>query len=253
MNNYNLYMIKFEGVTKTYKTGQKAALKNVNLEILGKEFVFLVGASGSGKSTFLSLVLRQEKPDAGTISVAGMSINKFSNRHIPIYRRKLGVVFQGFKLLETKNVYENVSFALDVIGAPRRLIRHRVPEALDLVGLSGKEDRMPYELSGGEQQRVAIARAFVNKPLVILADEPTGNLDPTTSKGIMKVLEQINKETGTTIVMATHSEEIVNSMKKRVVELANGKIVRDEKYGTYDSKNAAGMSLQMRSVTNQGI
>jgi cell division transport system ATP-binding protein len=237
-------LIHFEDVTKSYKKGQRAALNGVSLDIDRGEFVFLVGPSGSGKSTLMSLVLRESKPDDGLVQVAGRNLSTVPTRHVPIYRRKLGVVFQGFRLLQTKNVYENVSFALEVIGKPRHTINALVPEALKLVGLEGKENRMPYELSGGEQQRVAIARAFVNKPLVILADEPTGNLDPVTSVGIMKLFDEINKM-GTTVLMATHNEEIVNAERRRVIELSQGKLIRDEKGGMYsvkvqDSKETAG-------------
>jgi cell division transport system ATP-binding protein len=225
-------MILFENVTKTYIKGTKSALNNVSVNIDKGEFVFLVGPSGAGKSTFMHLILREKKADGGLIQVAGRDVSIIPNRHVPIYRRKIGVVFQGFRLLQNKTVYENIAFALQVIGTPKHTVDSLVPIALETVGLKGKENRMPHELSGGEQQRVAIARAFVNKPLIILADEPTGNLDPTTSLGIMKVLDDINKM-GTTIIMATHNEEIVNTSKRRVIELQAGKIVRDEKEGRY--------------------
>jgi cell division transport system ATP-binding protein len=196
------------------------------------EFVFLVGASGSGKSTFLRLVLKEEKATKGVVRVSGKDVAKLSSWKVPHLRRTIGVVFQDFRLLPNKTVFENVAFALQVIGKPRHAISHTVPEVLELVGLAGKETRFPHELSGGEQQRVAIARAFVNRPAILLADEPTGNLDPATSAGIMRLLDRINT-TGTTIVMATHDTEIVDQMRKRVVELENGLKVRDEDQGVY--------------------
>ena len=196
--------------------------------------MFLVGASGSGKTTLLSLLLREEEANGGEIHVGGNDLRRLSNRQVPQYRRSLGFIFQDYKLLNNKTVYQNVAFALEVIGTSRATIRSLVPRVLETVGLTGKENNYPHELSGGEAQRVAIARAYVNHPQIILADEPTGNLDPTTSLGIMEVLDAINR-TGTTIVMATHNEEIVNSMRKRVVELHEGKIVRDEREGSYDS------------------
>ena len=207
-------------------------MNQVNLELTKGEFVFLVGASGSGKSTFLRLVLKEEKATKGIVRVSGKDVAKLSSWKVPQLRRTIGVVFQDFRLLPNKTVFENVAFALQVIGKPRHAISHTVPEVLDLVGLEGKEHRFPHELSGGEQQRVAIARAFVNRPAILLADEPTGNLDPTTSGGIMRLLERINK-TGTTIVMATHDTEIVDSMRKRVIELQDGKKVRDQDRGVY--------------------
>ncbi len=229
---YNIGMIKFKNVTKVYKKNARPALDDVSVDIEHGEFVFLVGSSGSGKSTFLSLVIRAERANSGSIQVAGKDLGKLTNWKVPALRQQLGVVFQNFRLLQNKTVYENVAFALKVIGKSRHVIKTLVFEALKIVNLEDKADRMPYELSGGEQQRVAIARAFVNRPLIILADEPTGNLDPTTSQGIMRVLSMINKM-GTTVVMATHSEEIVNSMKKRVIELHNGRVVRDEKNAGY--------------------
>jgi cell division transport system ATP-binding protein len=225
-------MIKFKEVTKVYKKNARPALDGVSVDIEHGEFVFLVGSSGSGKSTFLSLVIRAERANAGSVQVAGKDLGKLTNWKVPALRQQLGVVFQNFRLLQNKTVYENVAFALKVIGKSRHSIKTLVFEALKIVGLEDKADRMPYELSGGEQQRVAIARAFVNRPLIILADEPTGNLDPVTSQGIMRVFSMINKM-GTTVVMATHSEEIVNTMKKRVIELQGGKIVRDEKNAGY--------------------
>ena len=225
-------MIRFDSVSKIYSGTSRPALNDVTLEILRGEFVFLVGASGSGKSTFLRLVLKEDKPTKGTIHVLGQQLSQLSGRKVPYYRRNLGVVFQDFRLLPTKTVFENVAFALQVIGKPRHHIMTTVPDTLELVGLEGKEKRRPHELSGGEQQRVAIARAFVNRPSILLADEPTGNLDPTTSPGIMRLLDRINR-TGTTVVMATHDDDIVDQMRKRVVELENGRVVRDQARGVY--------------------
>ncbi|HVL97761.1 MAG TPA: cell division ATP-binding protein FtsE [Egibacteraceae bacterium] len=224
-------MIRLDNVTKTYKNSV-VALKDISLEIAKGEFVFLVGASGSGKSTFIKLLLKDEDPDTGDIYVAGKRLNSLKAWRIPALRRELGCVFQDFKLLDTKTVGENVSFALEVIGKPRSAIQRTVPEVLDLVGLAHKHDAMPHELSGGEQQRVSIARAFVNRPRILLCDEPTGNLDPTTSVGIMKLLDRINR-TGTTVVMATHDQHIVDSMRRRVVELSGGVLVRDQTRGVY--------------------
>jgi cell division transport system ATP-binding protein len=219
-------------VTKVYATGVRPALSEVTLEIDRGEFVFLVGPSGSGKSTFLRLLLREEVPTAGSVFVAGRDIAKLSYWKVPGLRRTIGCVFQDFRLLPNKTVAENVAFALEVIGQSRQRVAQVVPEVLDLVGLSGKERRLPDELSGGEQQRVAIARAFVNRPMLLLADEPTGNLDPTTSVGIMKLLDRINR-TGTTVLMATHDAAIVDSMRRRVVELDAGVLVRDQTRGVY--------------------
>ncbi len=227
-------MIRFEDVTKVYARGARPALDSVDLEIERGEFVFLVGASGSGKSTFLRLVLREERPTAGRVFVAGKDLSTLSTWKVPHLRRQIGTVFQDFRLLPTKTVFENVAFALQVIGRPRHHILTTVPDTLELVGLEGKEKRLPHELSGGEQQRVAIARAFVNRPSILLADEPTGNLDPTTSVGIMRLLDRINR-TGTTVVMATHDDEIVDQMRKRVVELDSGQLVRDQSRGVYGS------------------
>jgi cell division transport system ATP-binding protein len=196
------------------------------------EFVFLIGASGSGKSTFLRLLLREEVPTKGRVYVANFDVVRMSRRRVPRLRQSIGCVFQDFRLLHNKTVAENVAFALEVIGKPRNTIRKVVPEVLELVGLEGKSARMPHELSGGEQQRVAIARAFVNRPLMLLADEPTGNLDPDTSQDIMLLLERINR-TGTTVVMATHDHSIVDSMRRRVVELSLGQVVRDDSRGVY--------------------
>jgi cell division transport system ATP-binding protein len=225
-------VINFDNVTKVYPNQNRASLENVNLSIDKGEFVFLVGPSGSGKSTFLRLVLKEERPSEGRIHVAGRDLARLSNWKVPHLRRRIGCVFQDFRLLPNKNVYQNVAFALEVIGKNRRFIQRVVPEVVDLVGLEGKHNRMPNELSGGEQQRVAVARAFVNRPMILLADEPTGNIDPATSIGIMKVLDRINR-TGTTVVMATHDAAIVDSMRKRVIELEYGKVVRDQVRGIY--------------------
>ncbi|MBO0890029.1 MAG: cell division ATP-binding protein FtsE [Acidothermales bacterium] len=225
-------MISFEDVTKLYPTQTRPALQNVSVEVEKGEFIFLVGASGSGKSTFLRLVLREERATGGDVHVAGKDLSRLSSWKVPQLRRQIGCVFQDFRLLPNKNVRENVAFALEVLGKNRKLINRWVPETLELVGLDGKAERLPDELSGGEQQRVAIARAFVNRPMILLADEPTGNLDPATSIGIMKILDRINR-TGTTVVMATHDAAIVDSMRKRVVELEFGKVVRDQSRGVY--------------------
>ncbi len=225
-------MIRFDKVTKTYPGQKRPALDAVDLEIEKGEFVFLVGSSGSGKSTFLRLVLREARPTSGRVHVAGKEINKLSSWKVPKLRRQVGTVFQDFRLLPNKTVHENVAFALQVIGKPRAEIEQLVPETLEMVGLEGKGHRMPDELSGGEQQRVAIARAFVNRPMILIADEPTGNLDPTTSVGIMKLLDRINR-TDTTVVMATHDSSIVDQMRKRVIELDEGRVVRDEARGIY--------------------
>jgi cell division transport system ATP-binding protein len=225
-------MIKLENVTKTYKAST-VALREANVDIAKGEFVFLVGASGSGKSTFIRLLNRSEVPEHGSIYVAGKDIGELSSWKVPFLRRNIGCVFQDFKLLPTKTVFENVAFALEVIGRPRSVITTQVPAILDLVGLGHKAANFPDELSGGEQQRVSIARAFVNRPLILLADEPTGNLDPATSVGIMRLLDRINK-TGTTVVMATHDRGIVDTMRRRVIELDRGSIVRDQARGVYE-------------------
>jgi cell division transport system ATP-binding protein len=225
-------VITFENVTMTYPGQQRAALEDVSVDIEKGEFVFLVGASGSGKSTFLKLVLRESRPTQGRVYVAGKEINRLAGWKVPALRRQIGTVFQDFRLLPNKTVGENIGFALQVIGKPRSHVRKVVPEVLEMVGLEGKADRMPDELSGGEQQRVAIARAFVNKPMILIADEPTGNLDPNTSVGIMKLLDRINR-TGTTVVMATHDSGVVDQMRKRVIELAGGHVVRDQARGVY--------------------
>jgi len=225
-------MIRLEHVTKTYK-GEHAALRDANVDIQKGEFVFLVGPSGSGKSTFIRLLNKEETPELGRIFVAGKDIGELSSWKVPFLRRNIGCVFQDFKLLSNKTVSENVAFALEVIGRPRHVIQTQVPAILDLVGLAHKAESLPTELSGGEQQRVSIARAFVNRPLILLADEPTGNLDPATSVGIMRLLDRINK-TGTTVVMATHDRGIVDTMRRRVIELDRGAIVRDQARGVYE-------------------
>ena len=225
-------MIKLENVTKIYK-GEMVALRDASVDIDKGEFVFLVGPSGSGKSTFLRLLNREERPEKGRIFVAGKDIAELPGYKVPYLRRNIGSIYQDFKLLPTKSVYENVAFALEAIGRPRSAIREAVPQILDLVGLAKKQSNMPIELSGGEQQRVSIARAFVNRPLILLADEPTGNLDPATSVGIMKLLDRINR-TGTTVVMATHDRGIVDTMRRRVIELDRGRVVRDQARGVYE-------------------
>ena len=225
-------MITFEDVTKFYPGQDRPALRNINLEIAKGEFVFLVGQSGSGKSTFLRLILREYRPTKGTLYVAGKNLSTLNQWKVPALRRQIGTVFQDFRLLPGKTVYENVAFALQVIGKPSRVIREVVPETLRLVGLEGKESRLNEELSGGEQQRVAIARAFVNRPKILIADEPTGNLDPETSVGIMKLLDRINR-TKTTVIMATHDSSIVDQMRRRVLELRTGELVRDQAKGVY--------------------
>ncbi|RCW42856.1 cell division transport system ATP-binding protein [Halopolyspora algeriensis] len=225
-------MIRFEHVSKSYKTSTRPALEDVSVSVDKGEFVFLIGPSGSGKSTFLRLLLREEVPSRGRVIVADWNVAKLPRRRVPRLRQRVGCVFQDFRLLTNKTVAENVAFALEVIGKPRHTIRKVVPEVLQLVGLDGKADRMPSELSGGEQQRVAIARAFVNRPLVLMCDEPTGNLDPDTSQDIMLLLERINR-TGTTVVMATHDHSIVDSMRRRVVELSLGRVIRDDARGVY--------------------
>jgi len=224
-------MISLNRVTKRYKESV-VALDNVSLEIAKGEFVFVVGPSGSGKSTLIRLLLKEDEPTSGDIYVAGKHIGKLSPWKVPYLRRNLGTVFQDFKLLPDKTVFDNVAFALDVIGKPKHVIHQRVPEILNLVGLGEKLNNYPDELSGGEQQRVSIARAFVNRPLILLADEPTGNLDPATSVDIMKLLDRINR-TGTTVMMATHDNAIVDAMRRRVIELDTGKVVRDQARGVY--------------------
>jgi cell division transport system ATP-binding protein len=224
-------MIKTVDVEKEYKGGIRA-LRSLSLDIEKGEFVFIVGPSGSGKSTFIKLLTKEEEPSGGQVYVAGKNLASLPRWRVPYLRRNVGCVFQDFKLLPNKTVFENVAFALEVIGRPKALVRRQVPQILELVGLGEKLDRFPDELSGGEQQRVSIARAFVNRPLILMADEPTGNLDPATSIGIMRLLDRINR-IGTTVVMATHDHAIVDSMRRRVVELESGHIVRDQSRGIY--------------------
>lgn len=225
-------MIRLENVTKAYNN-ETTALRDVSFDIPKGEFVFLVGPSGSGKSTLLRLMNRQERPERGSVWVAGANINELAESRIPYLRRTMGNVFQDYKLLPNKTVFENVAFALEVIGKPRHVINQQVPQVLELVGLAGKEDRFPNQLSGGEQQRVSIARAFVNRPVILLADEPTGNLDPATGEGIMSLLDSINRF-GTTVVMATHDHRVVNAMRRRVIQLDRGVVVRDQERGVYE-------------------
>ncbi len=225
-------MITFDKVTKLYQKGARPALDSVSLDVERGEFVFLVGPSGSGKSTMLTLILAEERPTSGHVQVLGKDLSTVSQRRVPFMRREIGTVFQDFRLLPDKNVYENVSLALEVIGAPRHRVKTEVPEVLEMVGLDGKEKRRMSELSGGERQRVVIARAMVNRPQILLADEPTGNLDFETGLSIMRLLDRINR-TGTTVVMATHDRGIVDQMRKRVIELKEGIVVRDQARGVY--------------------
>ncbi|SEB58250.1 cell division ATP-binding protein FtsE [Microbacterium hydrocarbonoxydans] len=230
-------MIRFENVTKRYRGTARPALSGVDFEVQRGEFVFLVGASGSGKSSCLRLILREDVPTTGRVAVLGRDLRSLANRKVPYFRRHIGSVFQDFRLLPSKTVYQNVAFTLQVTGSSRGFIQQAVPEALALVGLDGKQKRMPHELSGGEQQRVAIARALVNRPQVLLADEPTGNLDPATSVDIMQLLARINAG-GTTVLMATHEAAFVDQMQRRVIELRDGEMVRDEVHGGYgDTSN----------------
>ena len=225
-------MITFENVTKSYKTSTRPALDDVSLTIDKGEFVFLIGPSGSGKSTFLRLLTREENVTSGNIHLSDFHVNTLKGAQVNKLRQRIGYVFQDFRLLKNKNVYDNVAFALEVIGKKKDKISELVPETLEMVGLAGKANLMPNELSGGEQQRVAIARAFVNRPLVLLADEPTGNLDPDTSDEVMILLNRINR-LGTTVVMSTHNARTVDDMRRRVVELRLGKLVRDDAHGVY--------------------
>jgi len=220
-------MIRYDHVTKAYPRSNRPALDDVSFNIERGEFVFVVGPSGSGKSTLLRLALREERSTSGQVLVAGQDLGRMPMRKVPRLRREIGTVFQDFRLLPNKTVHQNVAFALQVLGRSRHFINQVVPETLELVGLDGKAKRLPHELSGGEQQRVAIARAFVNRPPILLADEPTGNLDPAISLDIVHLLERINR-TGTTVVMATHDDDVVNELKRRVVELRDGELVRDE-------------------------
>ncbi|MCB1274337.1 MAG: cell division ATP-binding protein FtsE [Leucobacter sp.] len=240
-------MILFENVIKKYRGTQRPALDGVSFNIERGEFVFIVGASGSGKSSCLRLILREDVPTSGKIHVIGQNLAKISNRKVPYFRRNLGVVFQDFRLLTNKTVYDNVAFSLQVIGKSRGFIQEAVPDTLRMVGLEGKAKRYPHELSGGEQQRVAIARAIVNKPAILLADEPTGNLDPATSLGIMQLLRAINAA-GTTVVMATHEATFVDIMQQRVIELSQGVIVRDEQRGGYGET----ASIPIADLTDAG-
>lgn len=225
-------MIIFNKVGKQYRRTNKHALQGVSFEIAAGEFVYLVGTSGSGKSTLLKLMIREEKPTEGGLYVLGGNVSRMSQNGVQKYRQKIGTVFQDFKLLPDKTVYDNVAFSLEVIGKSRAYMRDAIPDVLTMVGLANKSDKHPNELSGGEQQRVAIARAVVNKPYILLADEPTGNLDPKTSAGIMKLLERINKS-GTTVIMATHDVNLVDGNRKRVIEMRDGKILRDEHDAQY--------------------
>ncbi|MEY4499051.1 MAG: hypothetical protein RL319_39 [Actinomycetota bacterium] len=226
-------MIRIENVTKNYRGSNRPALSDVSLEIEKGDFVFLVGQSGSGKSSLLRLMLREDVPSAGSVFVLGENLVGIPSRRIPFFRRKLGVVFQDFRLLPNKTVAQNVAFSLEVIGKSAGFIQEAVPDVLRMVGLHEKADRLPSELSGGEQQRVALARAIVNKPALLLADEPTGNLDPATSDEIMALIDRINQN-GTTVVMATHDRGIVDRFQKRVVEMSQGKIVRDQRSAGYN-------------------
>lgn len=241
-------MILFENVTKKYRGTAKPALDAIDFTVERGEFVFIVGASGSGKSSCLRLILREDQPSKGKVHVLGQDLGKISTRKVPYFRRSLGTVFQDFRLLANKNVYDNVAFSLQVIGKSRGFIQEAVPDALEMVGLGGKHKRFPHELSGGEQQRVAIARAIVNKPAILLADEPTGNLDPATSLGIMQLLRAINAS-GTTVVMATHEAAFVDIMQQRVIELSQGVVVRDEVGGGYGET----ASIPVQDLTEAGV
>jgi cell division transport system ATP-binding protein len=228
-------MIRFENVSKTFKKATRPALQGITVEVDRGDFVFVVGQSGSGKSTLLHLIMCEEAATSGNVLVAGRELSTLPRRKVPALRREIGAVFQDFRLLPNKTVYQNVAFALQVLGKSNRAVKGLVPETLEMVGLGGLEKRLPHQLSGGEQQRVAIARAFVNKPSILLADEPTGNLDPTTSLDIVRLLDRINL-TGTTIVMATHDNSIVDTLRKRVLELDNGELVRDQIQGGYGAQ-----------------
>jgi cell division transport system ATP-binding protein len=225
-------MILLDRVTKSYNRSPNPALERISLHVEPKEFVIIVGASGAGKSTLLKLLTREEKPTGGKIIVGGIDYDKLKDKEIPLLRRKIGVVFQDFKLLPNRNVFENVAFALEIVGMSNREIRHTVPRVLDIVGLKGKERRMPRELSGGERQRVAIARAIVRQPKILIADEPTGNLDPKHAWDVVRVLEKINRF-GTTVLLTTHNQEIVNRLKRRVITIKDGKVVSDRANAEY--------------------
>jgi cell division transport system ATP-binding protein len=233
-------MIELQNVTKTYKAGT-VALRDVSLKVEKGEFVFVVGASGSGKTTLLRLLLREELPEKGRILEAGRDIVNLPKWRVPYLRRNIGCVFQDFRLLPNKSVFDNVAFGLEVIGRPAAVITQQVPQILELVGLSHKSSSLPSELSGGEQQRVAVARAFVNRPLILLADEPTGNLDPANSEGIMALLDRINR-TGTTVLVATHDKMLVDRMRRRVIELDEGVLVRDQVRGVYGIEDVQGVA-----------
>ena len=241
-------MISVSNVTKQYKGSPRPALNNVSLEIEKGDFVFLVGESGSGKSSLMRLMLREDVASTGSVFVLGENLNGISSRRIPHFRRKLGVVFQDFRLLPNKTVAQNVAFSLEVIGKSQGFIQEAVADVLRLVGLDEKADRLPSQLSGGEQQRVALARAIVNKPAILLADEPTGNLDPATSEGIMALIERINLA-GTTVVMATHDRGIVDRLQKRVVELRNGEIIRDQISAGYQRNPTGKISTNFEGMT----
>ena len=228
-------MILFDRVSKSYSRDLSPALERVSLNVEPKEFVIIVGQSGAGKSTLLKLLTREEKPTSGKIIVGGIDYDKLKDKEIPLLRRKIGVVFQDFKLLQNKNVFENVAFALEMVGMGNGEIHHTVPRVLDIVGLKGKEKRMPLELSGGERQRVAIARAIVRQPKILIADEPTGNLDPKHAWDVVKVLEKINRF-GTTVILTTHNQEIVNRLKRRVITISDGKVVSDHANGAYKNE-----------------
>lgn len=227
-------MILFNNVSKRYDNSDRLALDNVNFFIDKGEFVFIIGSSGAGKSTITKLIMREELPTSGNIIINNTDITLLPRKELPYYRRKLGIVFQDFRLIQSKNVYENVAFALQITGASAKEVRRRVPSVLNMVGLSHKAKAMPAHLSGGEQQRVALARAMVNNPPVLIADEPTGNLDPANSEEIIQILLDINMH-GTTVLMVTHAEDIVNRMKKRVIEIQEGVIIRDQEHGSYMS------------------
>jgi cell division transport system ATP-binding protein len=240
-------VIQLHSVTKLYPANPRPALADVSVEINRGEFAFLVGTSGSGKSTFLRLLLREELPTSGTVRIAGRDLTRMSTWKVPQLRRQIGCVFQDFRLLPDRSVYANIAFAPESIGRPSTQIRKLVPEVLELVGLTGKGGRMPNELSGGEQQRVAIARAFINRPMMLLCDEPTGNLDPGTAVGIMRLLDRINRA-GTTVVMATHNAEVVDAMRRRVIELDAGILVRDQQRGVYGSGAAVTVGTAARNA-----